>query len=449
MGRADRLDGSDLISWMTSSVSGPTTSGAAPRDASAPGSTRSASRPPSVLFISNGHGEDHETSHVIRALWQEAPDIQCAALPIVGEGHAYRAFGMPILGPAETLPSGGFTYVNRWRLLDDLRAGLVGQTLRQIGALRARAKEFDVVVGTGDWVTQSFARASGRPYLCYIASLSAMYEGTLKVGPILGGAFRSDRRLDILTRDKPTADDLARQGFARVHFGGLPSLDWIRPTGLDLALDPGHKVVALLPGSRLPEAERNLAVMLRFAAIATAAGGHPLAFRAALVPALAARLPQVAADAGWTLGETVLTGPEGRNGRPRIHCPPDAYNDILLACDIVIGMAGLAVDQAVAIGKPVLQIAGEGPQFNARFAEAQERLLGLSLRTIGPPPVTDDALAGGAALMQATFDDTAYLKACARNGRERLGTPGGAHRIAARILAALGRSKDHGSDAAQ
>ncbi|MFN3145918.1 MAG: hypothetical protein ACE368_12025 [Paracoccaceae bacterium] len=112
-------------------------------------------------------------------------------------------------------------------------------------------------------------------------------------------------------------------------------------------------------------------------------------------------------------------------------------------------MAGLAVDQAVAIGKPVLQIAGEGPQFNARFAEAQERLLGLSLRTIGPPPVTDDALADGAALMQATFDDTAYLAACAHNGRERLGTPGGAHRIAARILDALGRLPEHAGYAAR
>lgn len=434
---------------MAAPPSPPPSAATPPRTAGAADPARAQGRPPGVLFLSNGHGEDHETAHVIRALWQAAPDIRCAALPIVGEGHAYRALGMPILGPAETLPSGGFTYVNRWRLLGDLRAGLVGQTLRQIGALRARAKEFDLVFGTGDWVAQSFARASGRPYLCYIASLSAMYEGTLKVGPILGGAFRSDRRLDILTRDKPTADDLSRQGFARVHFGGLPSLDWIRPTGLDLAIDPGHKVVALLPGSRLPEAERNLAVMLRFAAIATAAGGHPVAFRAALVPALAARLPQVAADAGWTLDGTVLTGPEGRNGRPRIHCPPDAYNDILLACDIIIGMAGLAVDQGVAIGKPVLQIAGEGPQFNARFAEAQERLLGLSLRTIGPPPVADDALAGGAALMQATFDDTAYLAACARNGRERLGTPGGAHRIAARILAALGRSPDHGDEAAR
>ncbi len=416
---------------------------------------RSATQPPAaaptprVLFISNGHGEDHETSHIIRALWQMAPDIQCTALPVVGEGHAYRALGMPILGPAETLPSGGFTYVNRWRLLGDLRAGLAGQTLRQIGALRAQAGEHDLVVGTGDWVAQSFARASGRPFISYIASLSAMYEGTLKVGPILGGAFRSARRLDIVTRDRPTADDLTRQGFARVHFGGLPSLDWITPTGLDLALDPGQRVAALLPGSRLPEAERNLALMLRFVATATAAGGHPVAFRAALVPALADRLPDLAARVGWVLDGHVLTGPEGPNGRPHIHCPTDAYNDILLACDIIIGMAGLAVDQGVAIGKPVLQIAGEGPQFTARFAEAQQRLLGLSVRTIGPPPVTDAALADGAALMQATFDDHAYLERCRRNGRDRLGTPGGAHRIAARILDALGRASGAGPDRAQ
>ncbi len=36
-----------------------------------------------------------------------------------------------------------------------------------------------------------------------------------------------------------------------------------------------------------------------------------------------------------------------------------------------------------AIGKPIVQIAGEGPQFTYAFAEAQDRLLGLSVQTIG------------------------------------------------------------------
>jgi len=39
-------------------------------------------------------------------------------------------------------------------------------------------------------------------------------------------------------------------------------------------------------------------------------------------------------------------------------------------------MAGTAAEQAIGLGKPVIQIDGKGPQFTKTFAEAQRRLLG-------------------------------------------------------------------------
>ena len=39
-------------------------------------------------------------------------------------------------------------------------------------------------------------------------------------------------------------------------------------------------------------------------------------------------------------------------------------------------MAGTAAEQAIGLGKPVIQIEGKGPQFTKSFAEAQRRLLG-------------------------------------------------------------------------
>ena len=39
-------------------------------------------------------------------------------------------------------------------------------------------------------------------------------------------------------------------------------------------------------------------------------------------------------------------------------------------------MAGTAAEQAIGLGKPVIQIEGKGPQFTNTFAEAQRRLLG-------------------------------------------------------------------------
>ena len=57
-------------------------------------------------------------------------------MPIVGNGNAYRKLQVPILGPIQVLPSGGFTYVNRWLLLKDIQAGLLGLTLKQFLTVR-------------------------------------------------------------------------------------------------------------------------------------------------------------------------------------------------------------------------------------------------------------------------------------------------------------------------
>ena len=97
-------------------------------------------------------------------------------------------------------------------------------------------------------------------------------------------------------------------------------------------------------------------------------------------------------------------------------------------------MAGLAVDQAVALGKPVIQIPGEGPQFNYAFAEAQDRLLGLSAQTIGQAPADQATLREAAHCLQKTLADQDYLTACIEHGRARLGTPGASERIAQLIL---------------
>lgn len=392
-----------------------------------------------VLFLSNGHGEDNHSAHVIRALRSQAPDVAVAALSLVGEGAAYRKLGVPLIGPTQTLPSGGFTYVNRWLLLQDIRAGLLGLTLRQLRAVRRYAQHCDLVHATGDAVGQSFAYLSGRPFISFISCLSALYEGHLQTDFVLRQVVRSPRCRAIVTRDPYTAEDLMRQGFEKVHFGGIPSLDWLVPQGKDLALLPETPMVALLPGSRLPEAVRNLKLQMRLVVAAAQQMGQRVQFRAALVPALMAQLGEIAATEGWQLepsGQLVYRTTELT---ATIGCYDNAFSDILCRCDLVIGMAGLAVDQAVAIGKPVLQIPGEGPQFTYAFAEAQERLLGLSAQTIGTGPATPDDLNRAAQRIQTILQDADYRAACVENGRRRLGTSGASGRITHLILQALER----------
>ncbi|MEH1795268.1 hypothetical protein [Nostoc sp.] len=81
-----------------------------------------------ISFISNGHGEDNHTSHLIQTLRQLCPDLDMAAMPIVGEGKAYRSLDVPIIGPTKTMPFGGFFYMKRLYLLKDFQSGLIGLT---------------------------------------------------------------------------------------------------------------------------------------------------------------------------------------------------------------------------------------------------------------------------------------------------------------------------------
>ncbi|HEY9887585.1 MAG TPA: lipid-A-disaccharide synthase-related protein [Candidatus Obscuribacterales bacterium] len=390
--------------------------------------------PKRVLFISNGHGEDNHSAYVIRTLRELAPDVEIAAIPIVGEGNAYRRLGVPILGPTQVLPSGGFTYVNRWLLLKDIRAGLLGLSLRQIKAIRHHGPQFDLVHATGDSVGQTCAYLTGRPFISFISCLSALYEGRLQTDFVMRFVVRSPRCRAIITRDPYTAEDLTQQGFAKVHYGGIPSLDWLLPEGKDLALQPDVPMVALLPGSRMPEAVRNFKLQMQFVAEAVRLMGNHVQFRAALVPALMAEIGGLAATLGWQYEAGRLTYPLAEGAIAEILCYDDAFNDIVCHTTLVIGMAGLAVDQAVALGKPVIQIPGEGPQFNYAFAEAQDRLLGISAQTIGTGPATPETLKEAAHCLQKTLRDKDYLIACVDNGRSRLGTPGASKRIARLIL---------------
>ena len=164
--------------------------------------------PNRVLFISNGHGEDNHSAHVIRTLRELAPATEIAAIPIVGEGNAYQRLGVPILGPTQTLPSGGFTYGNRWLLLKDIQAGLLGLTLQQLRAVRHHAPHYDLVHATGDSVGQSFAYLSGRPFISFISCLSALYEGHLQTDFVMRFVVRSSRCRAVITRDPYTAKDL-------------------------------------------------------------------------------------------------------------------------------------------------------------------------------------------------------------------------------------------------
>ncbi len=392
-----------------------------------------------VLFISNGHGEDLNAAQILKALRTEHPQIEIGAMPIVGYGNAYRNLNIKIIGPTELLPSGGFVYTSTFKLLTDIRSGLFTLLWRQIQAIRQYGDDCDAVFAIGDVIVLIGAYLSGKPYMAFTSSSSAYYENRMKFDLLTDWLLKSDRCRQIFTRDRYTAQMLNQQGYTKAICVGLPAMDALELTGKDLQLLPNLPFVALLPGSRLPESSTNFQLLLDLVIATIPLFPIGIQFCAAVTPNLCLPdatgtipLQQLAAQCGWEYHPAgYLTHPQYQI---KLRCIYDAFADILHQCDLVVGMAGAAIEQAVGLGKPVIQIPGAGPQFTYTFAEAQMRLLGSSVQTIGTKPATAETIVLAAQAIHRTLEDRQYLEQCRVNGLERMGTAGGGAAMA-RIFA--------------
>jgi uncharacterized protein (TIGR03492 family) len=401
-----------------------------------------------VLFLSNGHGEDLNACEVLKVLRNRYPSsVEVAAMPLVGEGNSYRSQNVEIVSPTRNLPSGGFVYMDNSKLLADLQAGLLGLVWQQLRAIRFYSQNCDLIFAAGDVVVLLAASLSRCPYVSFLVSSSAFYEGKMKLPLLANLLLRSPQCRQIFTRDRFTAELMQKQGMRKTQFAGYPIVDVLVPTGKDLNLAAHTPVIALLSGSRLPEACENLAILLdlviEIAREFAIAPIQPIQFRAAVVPKLMkigvngkTPLEEVAIQQGWQClsnGKLYHTPT-----KVAIICACDAFADILQQSDLVIGMAGTAIEQAVGLGKPVIQIPGRGPQFTYRFAEAQMRLLGQSVQTIGTQPADRQTLAAAALQIKRTLADSSYLQQCVQNGIERVGKPGGSAQMAEYLAEMLG-----------
>jgi uncharacterized protein (TIGR03492 family) len=392
-----------------------------------------------VLFISNGHGEDLSASLILKALRSTHPQLEIAAMPLVGQGNAYRNLGAEIIGPTGSLPSGGFINSDRMELVKDVRAGLLPLLWQQIQAIRSYSREHTAIFAVGDVVALVSAYITQNSYTIFNIASSAHYENRMKFPFPSNVLLKSDRCQTIFTRDKYTAEILNAQGFAKAMFVGFPAMDALELTGKDLQLLPDTPLVAFLPGSRLPEAGTNLQLLLDLAIATTPKFPNGIQFRAAVTPNLFSAaangiipLQQVAEQRGWKYDSTgCLTHLQHQI---TVLCFCDAFADILHHCDLVVGMAGTAIEQAVGLGKPIIQIPSAGPQFTYAFAEAQMRLLGSSIQTIGTKPATPETIEEAAVALHRTLEDKEYLEHARIAGLERVGGKGGAAAMA-RIFA--------------
>ena len=381
-----------------------------------------------ILLLSNGHGEDVSGALIGQALQSLGHHVQ--ALPLAGLGSPYRQAGIALLGRSHEFSTGGIGYTSLRGRLTELVQGQILYLLRRLLRLLRHGHRFDLIVVVGDVIPVIAAWLSRRPVATYLVAYSSHYEGRLRLPWPCGELLASSRFQAVFSRDQLTADDLTGQLQRPVHFIGNPFMDPVLTPAE--ALPSARQRIGLLPGSRRPELEDNLLLLLQL--IEKLPVAAELSLDLALVASLEdAALHALAASVGWQLEQGVLSRP----GTVPITVRRDAFQSVLQHSDLVIGMAGTAIEQAVGLARPALQLPGKGPQFTARFAEAQRRLLGPTVFCAPGDAGSSENIEATAAmaldLLKRSRSDQPLQEQCRREASRRLGTAGGGTRMAAAI----------------
>jgi len=393
-----------------------------------------------LLVLSNGHGEDIIAVRIIQALQTLSSPPDIFVLPIVGEGHAYQKINVPIIGKVQNMPSGGFVYMDSKELMRDVSGGLIQLTWNQIKSVRRWVRlqtslgNQKAILAVGDIVPLLFAATSGANYAFVGTAKSEYYvrdeagllprkSKSAKWENFSGSIYHPwerwlmsrSRCQAVFPRDSLTTKILKKWSIPAVDAGN-PMMDGLKTNFSSPGFDRGnaeHKeqIRPLIPNSLF-------------------SGAGTMIFLGAIAPGLdCGILSQSLHIQGWRLCDQSplqIPDPDSLTFKQKnayLILTQAAYNECLHWGDLAIAMAGTATEQFIGLGKPAIAIPGGGPQYNAAFAEAQSRLLGISLTLVNQPSQVLPA-------MQSLLKNPDLLHDIAKNGLQRMGLAGAAQRIA-------------------
>lgn len=377
----------------------------------------SPSDPTRMWFVSNGHGEDRTGALIARHVRSLAPETDVVAVPLVGDGDAYRIQDIRLLGAGAAPPSGGFSTLARASIVRDIPMVVrdlpslatyfrIGRTARQT------RRPGDRVVVVGDVFALLFARTSLGSADTFVAlphSVAHLPHSRLERRAIRLYAA------NVFTRDEPTAVQL-RESRIDARWVGNPLMDDLESR---TPLPAGGPLVALLPGSR-DEAAGNLEVLLD-----VAEGLAPGLRLAAALPTWfdEARVRAAVAARGWAVESDALV-----KHAHRVELYRGRFADVVHASVVAVGMAGTANEQAVGLGCPVVSCCGTGPQSTRARLRGQEQLLGGAARFVdGPAALVAEEI-------NRLLQDVPERERRGELGRRCMGAPGASARIAAAIV---------------
>lgn len=369
-------------------------------------------------------------------------------MPLVGHGNAYRRESLPVLGPTRDFSTGGLGYTSFRGRLTELRQGQLAYLLARLRAVWQRRGQWEWVVVVGDVLPLLAGWLTAKPMAVYLVAYSSHYEGRLRLPWPCGWLLRRPSVRLLWSRDALTAIDLSKQLRRPVEFVGNPFQEAEGPLPTRAPLGGAGSVLGLLPGSRLPEALANLLLMLDVLRRLPPEWHGRLRLLAALVPSLTPEaIARAALPRGWRLEPpSGATGASARllRGDLCLELLTDHFWWVLSSSDLLLAMAGTAAEQAVGLGKPVLQLVGPGPQFTEGFADAQRRLLGPAVSCAPGPMGAPSTLRETARMATDQLGRLAdpeegprWREQMRDVALERLGRPGGTARMVEAIMARL------------
>ena len=359
-----------------------------------------------------------------------------AAFALVGAGSAYQNANLPLVGVQGLMPSGGFVLEGTNALWRDVQAGLLRLTWQQIKALRQMRQTCDFAVGVGDVYPLALNALFLRQPFIFIPTAKSDY---IRGHYAWEAALMRRTCKMVFPRDLRTTISLANQGVP-VEYQGNLMMDALNVSGERWG-GLAQPVVALLPGSRAPEAYANTLLLLEATACLVADVGAQSAplFLLALAGGLSqTRLAATARAQEWHwVAPADDESARGICGRLQhasgaaVSIVRGKFGDVLAGATLVIGMSGTGNEQAAGMGLPVVALPGVGPQFTRGFALDQQRLLGEAVLLVEAGPLAV------AAAVHVLLGDAKQREWMGQAGRERMGAPGAVQRIVDRICSLM------------
>jgi len=368
-----------------------------------------------ALFVSNGHGEIAIAARIAQEVERAA--IRCDHLALVGDaGHSRTLHNV---GPRRKMPSGGMIAMgNVVNIVRDLAAGLGPLTAAQWKYVARNGSGYGTIAAVGDTFALFMALRARTPVV-FVGTAKSIYVA--RYGRMEERLMRAARA--VFVRDDATVQALQAHGIQAVAANVMADLGVAQePQRPALEGDP---LIGLFPGSRenaYENARFLLEVLLRMqtlaprvrAILSIAPGLEPSRFAAELRRGDVRVMPGADPLEPFSVcaGEVeILRAWTGEIGA------------IIDRAALVLGQAGTANEAAASAGVPVIAFEGGG-----WYRSRQAALLGGALRIL-----PRDAESGARRIVHL-LEDPAERAAMARTGRERLGAPGAAARIAETIV---------------